>query len=72
MAAILGECNSESNRTPCKVSVVSILLVQQRGNFRIVLGLYRTRERAGYAHEHGVVARVRYSRQPLPYRIMSG
>ena len=35
MAAILGECNSESNRTPCKVSVVSILLVQQRGNFRI-------------------------------------
>ena len=36
MAAILGECNSESNRTPCNVSVVSILLVQQRGNFRIV------------------------------------
>jgi hypothetical protein len=36
MAAILGECNSESNRTPCKVSVVCILLAQQRGNFRIV------------------------------------
>ena len=36
MAAILGECNSESNRTKCNVSVVSILLVQQRGDFRIV------------------------------------
>ncbi len=28
---------------------------------RFVLGLYRTREWAGCAHEHGGIARVRYS-----------